>query len=250
MPRRILRLGNRLTFGWFTRNHPSFFRNYFYFWRDLFVYSQLAPRNEVEWFNLQPCINDRTATSEIDYYYFYQDMWGARKIFEHAPARHVDIGSSVWFVGMLSQKIPVCSVDVRPLPVQLAGLETMSGDIRHLPFADNSVESISSLCVIEHIGLGRYGDMLDARGTEKAIHELTRVVSPGGNIYVSVPIDRADKTYFNANRAFERISFVNRFKPLKIVESKFIQGNRVYAAHEFDQLNLDKLVVGLFHFQK
>ena len=31
---------------------------------------------------------------------------------------------------------------------------------------------------------------------------------------------------------------------------KFIQGNKIFEEDEFDKLNLQKLVVGLFHLQK
>jgi hypothetical protein len=44
-----------------------------------------------------------------------------------------------------------------------------------LPFKNNSIECISSLCVLEHIGLGRYGDKLDPFGTEKAIEEIKTI---------------------------------------------------------------------------
>lgn len=244
------RLFNRFTFGYFTKNHFLFFKNYYLYWCDWRNYRRLPNAEPINFFDLQPCLNDRQSITGIDYYYFYQDMWGANKVFDHKPQCHVDIGSSAWFVGMLSQFTRVISIDVRPLDVILDGLEPIKGDIRQLPFADGTLESLSSLCVIEHIGLGRYGDELDPLGTERAIKEFKRVLKLGGNVYVSVPIDRTNKTYFNANRAFEVQDFIKRFAPLKLAECKFIQGNRVFSDKEFDKLNLNKLVVGLFHFIK
>lgn len=78
------------------------------------------------------------------------------------------------------------------------------GSILELPFEDNSIQTLSSLCVVEHIGLGRYGDPVDSFGSEKAIKELKRVLQVGGIILFSVPVDNENKIYFNAHRAFAR----------------------------------------------
>ena len=48
-----------------------------------------------------------------------------------------------------------------------------------LPFEDESVESLSCMHVVEHIGLGRYGDILDPDGDSKAISELKRALAVG-----------------------------------------------------------------------
>jgi len=66
-------------------------------------------------------------------------------------------------------------VDIRPIDVSLDNLFFVKGSILNLPFRNNSIESISSLCVVEHIGLGRYGNVIDPYGSEKAIKELKRV---------------------------------------------------------------------------
>ena len=58
----------------------------------------------------------------------------------------------------------------------------IKGSVLDLTFEDNSIESLSSLCIVEHIGLGRYGDIIDSFGSEKAINELKRVVKLGGTI--------------------------------------------------------------------
>jgi hypothetical protein len=78
--------------------------------------------------------------------------------------------------------------------------------------------------VIEHIGLGRYGDPLDCRGTEKAAAELKRIVEPGGLLYISVPLDDENRTYFNAHRAFTENSLLNLFQPFEVLERRYIFG--------------------------
>ena len=55
--------------------------------------------------------------------------------------------------------------------------------------------------VVEHIGLGRYGDPVDYDGDLKAIAELKRVVAPGGNLLFVVPTGQP-KIEFNAHRIY------------------------------------------------
>jgi hypothetical protein len=47
--------------------------------------------------------------------------------------------------------------------------------------------SVSCMHVVEHVGLGRYGDPLDANGDLQAIKELKCVLWPGGVLYFVVP---------------------------------------------------------------
>jgi hypothetical protein len=146
-----------------------------------------------------PCLADRTQETPIDPQYFYQAAWGASKIWSQMPRMHVDVGSDVKFVGMLSAAVKVEFVDIRPLPVQLANLTCRQGTILNLPYADSSVQSISSMHVIEHIGLGRYGDPIDPDGTRKACEELARVLVSGGYLYLSAPIGKP-RIQFNGQR--------------------------------------------------
>lgn len=191
-------------------------------------------------------IGDWHATTPISFY-FYQDTWAFHKIVQQKPASHLDIGSTALLVGCLAGLLPTVSLDFRPLPVQLKGLRTMSGSITQLPFADGSIESISSLCVIEHIGLGRYGDPLDPEGTLKAARELCRVLSPGGHLYVSAPCGRS-YVAFNAHRCFDKAEFISFFPALTLKEFVLINDHGVT-----DRVDSDPqtgLHIGLFHFTK
>jgi len=90
-------------------------------------------------------------------------------------------------------------LDYRPLAVKLSGLQSVAGNAAILPFPDDSILSLSSLHVIEHVGLGRYGDPLDPDGTRRAAVELQRVLRPGGRLFLSVPVGR-ERVCFNAHR--------------------------------------------------
>lgn len=198
------------------------------FWKSYRQYSELASIEDHSLIqDLYPCLGDDTKETFIEPIYFYQDTWAFEKIVQQRPQQHVDVGSHHKFVAFLSKIVPVTMVDIRPLSLSLDSLQFKKGSILELPFADNSIESLSSLCVVEHIGLGRYGDPLDPKGSEKAISELKRVIAPNGCLYISVPVDGRSTTFFNAHRAFEESYIESLLLPLKVVEKKYIANNEL-----------------------
>jgi SAM-dependent methyltransferase len=169
-------------------------------------------------------LGNDTEETPIEPTYFYQDSWAFERIVQQKPACHVDVGSRAIFVAFLSKVVPTIMVDIRPLSLEMDLIQFVQGTILDLPFEGNSLESVSSLCVVEHIGLGRYGDPLDPYGSEKAIQELKRVVQPGGDLYISVPLDDENRIYFNAHRAFREEYLLTLFEPFQIMESRYIYG--------------------------
>ena len=197
-----------------------------WFFRDFQKYQSLKKNKQFSHKDrhFYPCLTDKTESHEIEPIYFYQNSWAAKKIFDLKPKNHVDVGSSATAIGLISQYFPTTMVDIRPLPVTLTGLSFVKGSILKLPFKNNSLETLSSVCVVEHIGLGRYGDKLDQFGSEKAIKELKRVVKKGGHIIITVPIDAHNHVHFNAHRTFTREYIVSLFSSFKLVEEKYIYG--------------------------
>ncbi|HTR28130.1 MAG TPA: DUF268 domain-containing protein [Puia sp.] len=196
--------------------------------------------------DLLPCLTDKTDMTPVEPIYFYQDSWAAAKIFSYKPPMHVDVASAVKTIGIISGFVPVTFIDIRPIPVSLPNLTFMKGTVLSLPFPDGSVDSISSLCVIEHIGLGRYGDPLDVRGSEKAIAELIRVTKSGGRILFSVPVDDSCKIYFNAHRAFTPEYIVRCFAGCRLVEDRYIYNYDFTPAYVKEK----GFGVGVYFFEK
>ena len=82
-------------------------------------------------------------------------------------------------------------IDYRPLSATLAGLRCEAGNLTGLGLPDASLPSLSCLHVVEHVGLGRYGDPLDIAGSERALAELQRVLAPEGRlVYRREPTDQ------------------------------------------------------------
>lgn len=195
------------------------------FWQSYRQYRSLALADrQATLSHLYPCLGDDTATTDIEPVYFYQNAWAFEHIVRERPASHIDVGSHHAFVSLLSKVVPVTMIDIRPLALQLDSLCFRHGSVLDLPFEDGTVPSVSSLCVVEHIGLGRYGDPLDPCGTEKAIAELKRIVQPGGHLYLSIPIHDVNRVYFNAHRAFTEAYLLEHFQPFDVIERRYIYG--------------------------
>ncbi|MEN9358351.1 MAG: hypothetical protein RL695_2522, partial [Pseudomonadota bacterium] len=197
-----------------------------------------------------PCLFDQVSSTPVDPHYFYQAAWAFRRILREQPARHVDIASDVRFVGMLSQAVPLTFVDIRPLQLDLPDLDCRIGSVLELPYPDGSVPSMSCLHVIEHIGLGRYGDPLDPEGSRKAAHELSRVLVPGGRLYVSVPVGR-ERICYNAHRVFSPHEFMAMFASLRLLEFSMVtdEGRLSLDADMLQAARAD-YGCGLFVFEK
>ena len=191
---------------------------YFTDWR---AFRKQAGSWTVEVADSYPCLADRVPTTPFDPHYFYQGNWLARRLADVKPPQHVDVGSSVLTMGVLSAHVPTVFVDYRPLVVRQSGLCCVAADINRLPFADRSVASLSCLHVIEHIGLGRYGDPINADGARQAAEELQRLVGHGGKFYLSTPIGR-ERVCYNAHRVFAPATILSWFSQLQLMSFSYV----------------------------
>lgn len=200
--------------------------------------------------DLQPCLGDWSTHTPFDAHYFYQGAWLARQLSAAKPIQHIDIGSSVLAMSVLSAWTDTVFVDYRPLKASLSGLSSVAGNILQLPFADDSISSLSCLHVIEHIGLGRYGDPIDPQGSIKAALELQRIVRPGGRLFLSLPIGR-ERICFNAHRVHAPDSVVKMFGQLRLVDFSYVDdAGRLRESQQTSSANDLQYGCGLFQFEK
>jgi SAM-dependent methyltransferase len=219
--------------------------------RDWFKYSRIDGAEPIKLRDTYPCLFDKKTTTRIDSHYFYQDIWAFKKIYSLKPELHVDVGSSVNFVGFLTAITKVNFVDIRPLDAPyLANIENIKGSILELPYEDNSLESISCLHVAEHIGLGRYGDSLNPLGTKKAAAELSRCLAKGGNLFFSLPVGKP-RLCFNAHRIHNPHRIIEYFSDLKLVELSGSTDQKEFIENiDITKLEDQKYACGMFQFTK
>ncbi len=223
------------------KRFPAFLRQ----WR---AYN--AAGGSLRWNDLRPQLFDATTVTPFDAHYFYQSAWCARKVAQQRPARHVDVASQINMIGPLSAFVETEFIDFRPLETTLPGLSSRAGTILALPFTDRSVSSLSSLHVIEHIGLGRYGDPLDPNGSRDACRELQRVLAAGGDLYLTTPVGR-ERVDFNAHRVHAPHTILSWFPELTLAGFSMVDDSGRY----IDQADpaaasLFEYALGMFHFRR
>lgn len=220
------------------------------FVRHWFSYRNKATRGKLRFSESYPCLTDWTPYTPFDPHYFFQGAWLARRLHRSAPKLHVDVASSVLTIGTISALVDTIFVDYRPIRANLKGMTPVAGNILCLPFAPNSLKSLSCLHVIEHIGLGRYGDPLDPEGSIKGAWELARVLIPGGLLYLSTPIGR-ERVEFNAHRVFAPQSVARMFSGLELVEFSYVDDAGAYCeCRELHEAMNSEYACGLYLFRK
>ncbi len=225
-------------------------RQYIRYFRDWRTYSRLSGAEAIDVVEAFPQLHDRLTSHSLDAHYLYTNGWAMRRIIANRPTEHVDIGSDIAVASLLSAVIPVTFVDYRPLKACLSNLNCIGGDILAMPYPTNSVQSLSCLHVAEHIGLGRYGDPLDPKGTEKAAKELARILAPGGDLFFAVPVGKP-KVSFNAHRIHSAESIRNYFANLEIIEFSGVNDDGRFIEHiSLSALNSSTYACGMFWFRK
>jgi SAM-dependent methyltransferase len=191
--------------------YPRFYWDLFRYWRMAKASGAMGP----DWRRIKARLNDATATTEFDAHYIYHTAWAARILRDSRPEAHVDVGSLLYFVSMVSAFVPITHYDYRPPDLTLGGLGVGQADLLALSFADRSIASLSCMHVVEHVGLGRYGDRLDAVGDRRAMAELQRVLAPGGQLLFVVPVGRP-RVVFNSHRIYGLDQVVAGFPELTL----------------------------------
>ncbi len=192
--------------------------------------------------NAFPCLGDDKGHG-FDEHYVYHVAWAVRKINEVNPKIHYDISSSLHLCTTLAATIPTKFFDYRKLNLQVPNLLVGRIDIS----VENldPVESLSCCHVVEHIGLGRYGDQLDNTGDLKAIQNLKK--SAGKHLFFVVPVG-IPCVEFNAERIYSPVYIASLFPEFKCQEFYLIPNNgEKPSVSLIQELDLP-YACGCFHF--
>ena len=197
-----------------------------------------------------PCLTDKIQFTPFDAHYTYHPAWAARKVFQLQPKKHIDISSILSFSTIISAFVPVKFYDYRPAKLNLSGLGSGFADLKKLPFPDDSIESLSCMHTIEHIGLGRYGDELDSKGDLKAVSELKRVLKADGDLLFVTPVGRP-RIEFNAHRIYSFNQIIDYFHPLTLNEFSLVTDDGQFIENaDPDLVKSQEYGCGCFWFKK
>lgn len=199
------------------------------------------------------CFDDNTAGTDFDRHYVYHTAWATRKLAETRPELHIDIASKLYFIALASAIVPIEFYDYRPAPIELPNLKVGKTNLSNLQFVNNSIKSLSCMHVVEHIGLGRYGDPIDYNGDLIAINELKRVLAPEGNLFFVVPIGKEAKIQYNAHRIYTYEQILSYFDDFNLCEFAFIKysgTSPIYVNPTNEIINEENYGCGCFWFKK
>ena len=222
------------------------------FKKDFEIFNSLDENKKLknDWKEIHPCLGDNTRDTGFDGHYIYHPAWAARIIKRLNPSKHVDISSTLHFCSILSAFIPVDFYDYRPANLNLDNLHSGKEDLTALSFHTSSIESISCMHTIEHIGLGRYGDPLDPEGDIKAINELKRVVKVGGSVLFVTPIG-IPRIMFNAHRIYSTSMILNFFEGFILQNFSLVNDSQEFISNaDLEEGNKQQYGCGCFWFKK
>jgi hypothetical protein len=183
--------------------------------------AKVGKRFSLDWEDRYAILNEKTSTTSFERHYMYHTAWAARVLQQIKPEVHKDFSSSLFFNVISSAFVPIEFYDYRPAELILENFKTNHADLTKLDFEDNSIKSLSCMHVVEHIGLGRYGDELDYNGDLKAIKELARVLTPDGDLLFVVPVGGKAKIMFNAHRIYQPKQIIKLFQAEGLVLKEF-----------------------------
>jgi hypothetical protein len=164
-----------------------------------------------------PCLTDDDSGHDHCPIYLHFLGWASRILAKTRPASHADFGGLTYFSAIASAICPITFYDIREVRISLPDVKVEQADLTRLPLSDGSLKSLSCMHVLEHVGLGRYGDTLDVQGDLKAAGELKRVLAPGGQALIVLPVGQP-KVMFNAHRIYSYQQVLEMFKGLELKE--------------------------------
>jgi SAM-dependent methyltransferase len=167
-----------------------------------------------------PVFGEKRSHNSIPWNYFFQDLWVAQLILQNNPIKHVDVGSRIdGFVAHIATFRQIEVYDIRSVRNDIPNVKFVQVDLcsEKFHFADYC-DSISSLHVIEHLGLGRYGDRIDPDAYVKGLRNITKALKNDGLFYLSVPIGK-QRIEFNAHRVFSASYIIELLKPYYKLEN-------------------------------
>lgn len=197
--------------------------------KQMFIAESRLKRPEFVTYYEHACLNEDTANTGFDPHYIYHVAWAIKKIFQTRPKAHFDVSSSLGFCTAISAFTKTTFIDLRPAELKLDNLNCISCDLTDSKqWKHRDIESLSCMHVVEHIGLGRYGDSLSVDSDILAMENLIIALSSGGRLLFVVPVGKAE-IYFNAHRVYSASWIANFF-------SKSCHLNEFYLIPPFPQL--------------
>lgn len=206
--------------------------------------------------NIYMCLEDfYKESSEFKNQFFHSDLIIAQKIFNQNPKDHLDIGSRI--DGLVAHVASFRSIDFADIRnVEISPHKNIN--IKEIDIGDENLNinkrysSISSVGVIGHVGLGRYGDKIDPDGHLKSFKNISKLADNSAIFYLMVPVGK-EGVEFNSHRVFNPAHIIKILKNLDfdLIEFNFIDDNgNLYLKSNIKNAENLNFGGGIFCFQK
>ena len=178
------------------------------FYRELSQFKKLARDSgtELAFKNTFPVYVDYSKPV-VNKHYWFQDIYVASKVIAQSRQvvgfRHVDIGSRLegFITSLISAGIDLTFGDINVPNMPFPNATAKFIDLQSMtPEQFVGIRSVSCLHVIEHLGLGKYGDRIDPIGHRRVFADFGRVLESGTKLYISSPTSRRPGIVFNGGR--------------------------------------------------
>ena len=209
------------------RGYPRYFGNFLLLKRSIASCDfQLLPESAKRFGRFYPIVDEFSSTAgTASGHYFHQDLLVAGFVYNLKPDLHLDVGSRIdgFIAHLLSFEQQTLLGDLRPIEIDHPYISFVQMDLTgQLPIElTEKYESVSCLHAIEHMGLGRYGDRVNAHGHYDALKNLTQLLSQNGRLYISYPIGKKSRIEYNAHRVISLRESRNMFDANGLTVTQF-----------------------------
>lgn len=155
-----------------------------------------------------------TTERVIEYPFVFQNLDGVS-----GPILDIGCCGSQFPIALASRGFRVVGIDFNPYPYRHPGFCAVRGDAMKFPFATGCFGAVLAVSVIEHVGVGHYGDPSAMEGDRAVAGEIARVLQPGGRVVITVPFGVAQTDDFQ--RVYDPPRLRELLTPFRIVKIEY-----------------------------
>lgn len=136
----------------------------------------------------------------------------------------LDVGcnESLLTLHMASLGHQVTALDLNGYEFCHPNIEVVKGDICKIDLAGKKYDYIIFLSVIEHVGLGVYGEQDFEGGDRAALLAASKFLKPGGKMILSMPYGQASQS--RTQRVYDAVGIQRLFEGFRIEMERYFKG--------------------------
>jgi SAM-dependent methyltransferase len=158
-----------------------------------------------------------TTERAIEYPFVFQNLDGVRD-----PILDLGCCSSRLPISLASRGFRVVGFDLHPYPYRHPNLMAVQGNAMRCPFGAERFGAVLAISVVEHIGLGHYGDPSAITGDCATVREIARLLRSGGRALITVPFGVALTDDFQ--RVYDSTRLSELLAPFSVVRIEYAWG--------------------------